>query len=828
MKSTFILLVTFIVIIVKTSAQTAGDYRSIGSGNWNDASKWETYDGSNWVGTNAYPGQNPGAGIVTVSNQTEITITTSVPRPISSLSVSDDSGKLIFSSENPLSLSVSGDVSIYGSMVVADQNGTKNHSLIIGGSLVAGKLAVYEEFEGCDYGCLIYYCYYPLGGDIQTISNDDALEVILNTTKPNSSIGGTRAITFQDISFNGIGISVATSIYINGIARFISGLVNSGSGYAVPYCDYYWTPDTLPPPPVGCCGVISFNDGATAVGASVNSFVNGYVTKQGNDSFTFPIGYKDEGASVPLTVYAPLTISAPVGVQDVFIASYSRGGLTPEISDAGLYNVSNCEYWYLYPGYQSNNVTSSIDLTVGWNSSSGCGSSYVTNVPEVTVAHFNGTSWDSHGGSGVGTTTNGSVTWSGVSDFGIFSLGNLNTSCVPPSELYVTNITSNSASLSWSAVPGAVSYDVGYKPAPFCCWTNTTSTSFNLSGLTPLATYNWEVRANCGSSSSPARLGPQFTTQSPCGTPSGLSATNITTNSATLSWGTVSNANSYNVQYKQSTSANWIPVATGIPSPSYILSALAAATSYDWRVSANCNEGTGLYAQASFVTAPPVCNDVYEPNDESGQARSITFGTTISAGISSTNDVDWFKVTMPNNPNTPLLVTLINLPADYDLYVYNKNLMQVGSSANMGTSNETVSYYSHARSATYYIKVIGKNDAYNVGQCYNLLAQAIVGGGPVARSTNPANEITDNSDNQLLYPNPASEFVQLTFSSTVEGRYDVQIVNTVGQLVKQYPVNITKGYNQVKIPVKDVRAGMYILKINKDGLNLIKRFVIAR
>jgi Secretion system C-terminal sorting domain/Fibronectin type III domain len=345
--------------------------------------------------------------------------------------------------------------------------------------------------------------------------------------------------------------------------------------------------------------------------------------------------------------------------------------------------------------------------------------------------------------------------------------------------------------------------------------------------LTPLVTYNWEVRANCGSSSSPARLGPQFTTQSPCGTPSRLSATNITTNSATLSWGTVSNANSYNVQYKQSTSANWIPVATGIPSPSYILGALAAATSYDWRVSANCNEGTGLYAQASFVTAPPVCNDVYEPNDESGQARSITFGTTISAGISSTNDVDWFKVTMPNNPNTPLLVTLINLPADYDLYVYNKNLMLVGSSANIGASNETVSYYSHIRSAAYYVKVIGKNGAYNVGQCYNLLAQAVVSGGPVTRATNPANEIIDNSG-QLLYPNPASEFVQLSFNSVAEGKSDVQIVNNVGQLVKQYPVNITKGYNQVMIPVKNIRPGMYILKINKYGLNFIRRFVIAR
>ena len=70
-----------------------------------------------------------------------------------------------------------------------------------------------------------------------------------------------------------------------------------------------------------------------------------------------------------------------------------------------------------------------------------------------------------------------------------------------------------------------------------------------------------------------------------------------------------------------------------------------------------------------------------------------------------------------------MAVTLSNLPADYDLYVYNKSLKLVGSSTNTGTSNEVVIYNSNARKATYYIKVVGKNGAYNTSQCYNLLAQ---------------------------------------------------------------------------------------------------------
>ena len=234
------------------------------------------------------------------------------------------------------------------------------------------------------------------------------------------------------------------------------------------------------------------------------------------------------------------------------------------------------------------------------------------------------------------------------------------------------------------------------------------------------------------------------------------------------------------------------------------------------------------YAAVIFHNTLSVCNDVYETNNTSNQAKTISFGSTISAGISSITDIDWFKVTTSNNSNTNLDVRLSNLPADYDLYVYNKNLQLVGSSVTTGTSNEVVIYNSNARKATYYIKVTGKNGAYNTSQCYNLLANAFSGGGTASRGSDPVNEITDDENNQLLYPNPASEFVYVGFNSTIEGPVNVQLFNTSGQLTKQVAVKITKGYNQVKIAINDIKEGVYFLKINKGELNLIKKFVIAR
>jgi hypothetical protein len=803
MKKTLILLIAFIVIIIKTSAQSAGDYRSIANGNWNDPTKWETFDGSNWVSATTYPGQNPGTGTVTIKGETTILITANVTHPITNLLVDADYyfyyidyeeshyeeyyvyGYLTFSAESAVSLTVSGNVTINGEMNVANQIGAKTHRLSIGASFLS------------------YGFFYPF-------NEDDKLGVVFNTTEPNCRIEAYDAYYrdpyFQDITFDGIGITVNTPIRILGTATFINGVVVSlGNSY------FYFG------------GSIFFEEGATVTGASNTSFVDGVVYKKGDDSFIFPIG--DEG------VYSPLAISAPVGQQEIFGAWYVGSGAPGDlsISDPGLYSVSSCEYWELRN--VNGNITSyPLGVTVGWTSSSGCGSSpYIANVPEVTLAHSSWNTWDSHGGIGTGTTTNGSVTWSGVTNFGAFTLGNVDASCIPPSGLNTTNIGLHSAAVSWSDATGSVSYDVDYKATSSYYWINKargiTTTSVNLSGLNPSTIYEWKVRANCSSGSS-AYMQTQFTTL-PCGEPSGLSTTNISAGSATLSWIAMPSATSYRVEYKQSTASSWITAVYETTSLSYNLPGLSSFTEYDWRIQATCGAPPpGNYAQASFITL--TCDNAYEPNNTSNDAKTIALGTTIYAGITSLTDVDWFKLTIPGISNAVLTIMLNNLPADYDLYVYNKNFVLVGSSTNSGTSNDVVSNNSHGRNATYYIKIVGKNGAYNISQCYNILAQAGGSGGSVTRVSDPANEVTDILDKQLLYPNPASEFVHLRFNSTTEGPVNTQIFNTAGQLVKQNAIKITKGYNEVKIAVYDIKQGMYLLRINNGELNIIRKFVIAR
>ena len=104
---------------------------------------------------------------------------------------------------------------------------------------------------------------------------------------------------------------------------------------------------------------------------------------------------------------------------------------------------------------------------------------------------------------------------------------------------------------------------------------------------------------NCGEG---ARAAINVTVTPTPAAPTGLGATNITTNMAQLNWTTTAGS-FYTVDYKVASFGAWTNAATGISGGSVTLNNLAAATTYDWRVSANCaNTATNNYSTAQFKT----------------------------------------------------------------------------------------------------------------------------------------------------------------------------------------------------------------------------------
>ncbi|MBS1609598.1 MAG: M4 family metallopeptidase, partial [Bacteroidetes bacterium] len=117
------------------------------------------------------------------------------------------------------------------------------------------------------------------------------------------------------------------------------------------------------------------------------------------------------------------------------------------------------------------------------------------------------------------------------------------------------------------------------------------------------------------------------------------------------------------------------------------------------------------------VTPPPTCTDNFESNNTRSTAASLPLNIDNTATISSSTDKDWFKFT--TTASAPKLkVTLTNLPADYDVRLYNSNGTQLAASQNAGTTSETITRNA-TNAATYYLQVYGYNKA-NSTSCYTL------------------------------------------------------------------------------------------------------------
>ena len=287
-----------------------------------------------------------------------------------------------------------------------------------------------------------------------------------------------------------------------------------------------------------------------------------------------------------------------------------------------------------------------------------------------------------------------------------------------------------------------------------------------------------------------------------CGDPTGLNATAITTNSATVTWNTVSGALNYDVDYKAASSGTWINAATGTTSLSLNLSGLSSSTLYDWRVRANCSGGSGNYVTSQFTTsaAGGACPGVYDvsTNGTTSGAATIPLNTDIKGTISARGDNDYYRLNITTGGS--IILSLTTLPANYDLSLLNSSGTVLATSANNGTANETINTTIGA--GTYYIRVYPRNNgAWNANSCYTLNA-----GGTVARGGN-ADLITTARVN--IFPNPADDRLNVSIDD-LQNTATLRVYNVMGKMVMQQQT----GKTVTELNISKLPAGVYMLNIN--------------
>ena len=389
--------------------------------------------------------------------------------------------------------------------------------------------------------------------------------------------------------------------------------------------------------------------------------------------------------------------------------------------------------------------------------------------------------------------------------------------CGTVSGLASSAITISGANISWTSLSGANNYDVDYKDAASSIWINaataTTSTSVNLSSLTPSTLYDWRVRANCtGATGAYAQA--QFTTAAPptCGTVTGLTASSITVSGATVSWAALSGANNYDVDYKTNASSTWINAVTATTSVSVNLSGLSASTLYDWRVRANCTGATGAYAQAQFTTATasacPGPLDVSTNGTASG-AATIPFNTDAKGLISPSGDNDYYKFVITTGGTAT--ITLTTLPFDYDIRLYSSNgTTQLAISQNGSTNNETITRTYTA--GTYYVRVYGYNNANSATSCYTLRVA-------LGTATLPDLPIVSSEKVKLvLYPNPSRDKLNMYIAN-----YDKQKVIEIFNITGQRIFMTKESKNNATFDISKLTGGIYLVRVSAPDGTLISQ-----
>lgn len=192
-----------------------------------------------------------------------------------------------------------------------------------------------------------------------------------------------------------------------------------------------------------------------------------------------------------------------------------------------------------------------------------------------------------------------------------------------------------------------------------------------------------------------------------CSAPAELGTSNITANSATISWSAVLGASSYDVRYRVAGTSTWTTI-TGLTSNSTVLNGLLANTNYEWEVRTNCKDGASIYVGSQFMTLNPAAC--------AGIVTSFPYTNSFESGIAWTNetgdDFDWtrrsggtpssgtgpigaahgtwyayMEVSSPNNPSKTATLTspCFNLTSVNDPEFIFQYHMLGGSSGNPGT-----------------------------------------------------------------------------------------------------------------------------------------------
>ncbi|MET3534961.1 fibronectin type III domain-containing protein [Chryseobacterium limigenitum] len=348
--------------------------------------------------------------------------------------------------------------------------------------------------------------------------------------------------------------------------------------------------------------------------------------------------------------------------------------------------------------------------------------------------------------------------------------------CGIPKAINATNISLNSAQITWSLISTAEGYHVSYRKTGESDWKQVfvSSNEVNLINLTADTDYEVQVASSCSGTIGEFSDAVNFKTKSlgVCGVPKRVTVYHIGANTASATWANVSGASSYNINYRMIGSgaqSNWSNVTAY--TNSVVLSGLAADKEYEVRISTVCDETSS----SDYTTPVGFKTLLVGTGCQSPEAININ---TIT---STTANVNWEAVAA----STGGYVLLYKRTAANTWW------------EDMATSSNNAALSGLRPGTDYQVKIASICDG-RLGEFSN----------PVDFSTlNNIDSVTANHAKEIkLYPNPAIDILNV---NNISDNAIYKIYNSTGKMINSG--NIT----QNKINVSQLSQGIYIIMIEQ-------------
>ena len=364
------------------------------------------------------------------------------------------------------------------------------------------------------------------------------------------------------------------------------------------------------------------------------------------------------------------------------------------------------------------------------------------------------------------------------------------TTCGVPTGLIATSITTTSALLNWTAIPGAISYNIQYRPVGTTTWSTTTSAtnSVTITGLTPATNYEFQVQTVCSSGNSIFSSSTTFTTlANTCSVPTGLSVTGITYTSATLNWIAVSGAVSYNIQYRPTGTSTWSTTASIVNSVT--ISGLTPGTTYDFQVQVVCSTGTSAFSgSTTFTTLVISC---FVPTG------------LLATGITATSALlNWTAVT------GAISYTIQYRVPGTTAWAYTTSTINSKTISGL-TPTTTYEFQVQAMcSAT-------DSSGYSISTLFTTLP-----------STTVVTSNTEDLNSLYIYPNPATKDATISYYLSSAQNVNMRIYNIVGQEIISVEHGEIQQPGTHKYNISIPAPGVYFVKVTIGSSTVTGKIVI--